>query len=151
MLALAIPWPYRIAAIAALALAVYFYGYTNGHVAQLEADNEKFAEIRATQDQMALHAGKVALDRQTSISAVVDDYAMQRGRLDRYYSERLRVARAGRAAGAVPGDKVPGGVDAGAADCRSDFAYVELAGRCAETTLMLVNLQRAAKAYEEIK
>lgn len=144
-----VPWYYRAGAVALLALAVYFYGYTNGHVAQLEADNEKFAEIRATQDQQAIHAGKVALDRQATISAVVDGYEDDRTRLARYYDKRLRDARASGPAGAVPGDKVPGGVDASA--CDDGLArYVELQGRCAEVTLQLVNLQKAARAYEEI-
>lgn len=146
-----VPMPYRIAAVLALVAAVFGYGYVKGLDHQKGIDDEKFAEIRATEDEQALHAGRVALDRQVAVGSIVDTYEAQRRDLSAYYAGKLRDAQAANHPGAVPADPLPAGIDAGAADPRSTAEYIELQTRCAETTLMLINLQKAARAVEEIK
>lgn len=146
-----VPTPYRIAAALALIAAVFGYGYVKGLAHQKEIDDEKFAEIRSTEDEQALHAGRVALDRQVAVGSIVDTYEAQRRDLSAYYARKLRDAEAANSAGAVPADPLPAGTNAGAADPRSAAEYIELQTKCAETTLMLINLQKAAQAVEEIK
>lgn len=152
-LAIVPPWAWRIAAYAAVAVALYGLGYVDGLHKQELIDERRFAEIRITQDQQALHAGKIALERAAQISAVVDGYESEKRRLAGVYARRLRAATASRVAGAVPGSAVPERTDAGAADEGTACAVrlADLEGRCAETTLMLVNLQKAARAVEETR
>lgn len=147
------PWAWRIAAYAAVGITLYGMGYVNGLHKQELLDERRFTEIRIMQDQQALHAGKVALERAAQISAVVDSHESEKRRLAGIYARRLRAATAHRDAGALPGSAVPEGTDAGAADEGTACAVrlADLEGRCAETTLMLVNLQRAAKAVEETR
>ena len=147
------PWAWRIAAYAAVAVAIYGMGYVNGLHKQELLDERRFTEIRITQDQQALHAGRIALERNAQINAVVNSHEIEKRRLAGIYARRLRAAAAHRDAGAVPGGAVPEGADAGAADEGTACAVrlADLEGRCAETTLMLVNLQKAARAVEETR
>jgi len=146
-----VPLPYRIAAVLALIAAVFGYGYVRGLDRQKGIDDEKFAEIRDTEDEQAIHAGRIALDRSVAVGSIVDTYEAQKRDLDAYYARRLRDSQTASHPGAMPSDPLPAGVDARATNAGPDPAFVELQARCAETTLMLINLQRAARAYEEIK
>lgn len=146
-----IPLPYRIAAIAALIASVFFAGYVKGLHVQEKEDADAFQKIRQDQDELAIHAGRVALDRQVAVGSIVDTYEAQRRDLDAYYASRLRDAKAANHPGTVPADSLPAGADARPADDGTLAAYVELQARCAETTLMLLNLQKAARAFEDIK
>lgn len=146
-----VPWYYRALAILALIVAVFGYGYVKGLGHQKELDDEKFAEIRAVQDEQAVHAGRIALDRSVAVGSIVDTYEAQRRNLDTYYAGKLRDATASHSAGAVPAGPLPAGTDARPADVGPDPAYVELEARCAETTIQLIDLQKAARAFETIK
>ena len=142
-----IPMPYRIAAVVALFVGTFGYGYVKGATAQQEKDDERFEQIRIVQDRQAIHAGQIALARQMEIGAIADSFAADKRRLAAAYARRLREQTAGRVAGAVPAGQVPAGTDAEAAD-DGLARYIELEARCAETTAQLINLQKAARAVE---
>jgi hypothetical protein len=150
-----IPWYYRALAVAILFIAAAGWGYVKGLHHQQEIDNEAFAKIRQTQDEQAIKVGKIALDRQTAVSSIVDTYEAQRRDLDARYAKRLRDAQASSHSSAVPANPLPAGVACPAADSGSDprqsAEFIELASRCADTTLMLVKLQEAVRAVETIK
>lgn len=145
-----IPWYYRAAAILALILAVYGTGWVKGLHHQAEVDDERFVQMRVVQDQQAIHAGQVAVDRAATISAVVDSYEDDRTRVARYYAERLRTATAANHPVSLPGNSLPARTDEATPNIGLT-TFIELEARCAETTLQLVNLQKAAKAIEDIK
>lgn len=145
-----VPWYYRAAAIVALIVAVFGTGYVKGLHHQEAVDELAFEKERQLQDKLAIHAGQVAVDRAQTISAVVDSYEDDKSRIAKYYALRLRESAASRSASPVSGNSLPARTDETASD--SGLAtFIELEARCAETTLQLVNLQKAAKAFEDIQ
>jgi hypothetical protein len=145
-------WAWRWLAIAVVAAGLWGHGYVKGLHHQEAIDEESFAKIREKQDELAIHAGRVALDRSQAVSSIVDTYEAQRTTLSAYYDRRLRDAKARSAAGTLPAAQVPGSAACGSSDlgtCPADLE--ELRGRCAETTIMLLNLQKAVRAVESIR
>lgn len=144
-----IPWYYRAAAIVALIVAVFGTGWVKGLHHQEAVDELAFEKERQLQDKLAIHAGQVALDRANTISAVVDSYEDDRVRVGRYYADKLR-ASASRNASPLSTNTLPARTDE-APPHIGLVTFIELEARCSETTLQLVNLQKAAKAFEDIK
>ena len=144
------PWAWRLVAMLALGAALWGYGYTKGLHHQEAKDAAGFEKIRAAQDEQAIHAGRIALDRSVAIQSTVDTYESQRRSVADYYAGKLRDARARSGSGSVPTAALPAGVAEGPADPLSSPEYVELEGRCAETTVILIKLQEAVRAVDNI-
>ena len=144
------PWAWRLGAMFAIAVALWGHGYTKGLHHQEAKDAAAFEKIRIAQDEQAIHAGRVALDRSIAIQSTVDTYEAQRRSVADYYAGKLRDARARGASGTLSASALPAGVATGPADARSSPEYVELEGRCAETTLMYLKLREAAVAVQSI-
>ena len=156
-----IPWYYRAAAIVALVIAVWLHGYVHGLHEQEKKDEAAFAQIRAEQDELAIHAGRVALDRSQAVSSIVDTYEAQSRNLKSVYDQRLERVRsqaANRSTGTLPGNPLPAGTAAGqpgglpacAADqCLVNYAILE--GNAADCAVRYKNLREAAKEIERIK
>ena len=140
----------RAGAIALALGTLVGYGYTKGLHHQEAKDAAVFEKIRAAQDEQAIHAGRIALDRSVAIQSTVDTYESQRRSVADYYAGKLRDARAGSGPGSVSTAALPAGVAERPADARSSPEYVELEGRCAETTLMYLKLREAAVAVQSI-
>lgn len=145
-----IPWYYRAAAIVALILAVYGTGWVKGLHHQEAVDELAFEKERQLQDKLAIHAGQVALDRAQTISAVVDSYEDDKSRIAKYYALRLRESASSHSPVSMSPNPLPARTDEVAPNIGL-VTFIELEARCAETTLQLVNLQKAAKAFEDIK
>ena len=144
------PWAWRLVAMLALGAALCGYGYTKGLHHQEAKDAAVFEKIRAAQDEQAIHAGRIALDRSVAIQSTVDTYEAQRRSVADYYAGKLRDARARGGTGTLSAAALPAGVAERPADARSSPEYVELEGRCAETTLMYLKLREAAVAVQSI-
>ena len=140
----------RAGAIALALGTLVGYGYTKGLHHQEAKDAAVFEKIRAAQDEQAIHAGRIALDRSVAIQSTVDTYESQRRSVADYYAGKLRDARARSGPGPLPTAALPAGVAEGPADARSSPEYVELEGRCAETTVMLIKLQEAVREVQNI-
>lgn len=146
-------WAWRWLGIGALAATLWLHGYYKGSESTEVKYEQKLSQIQAEQNELALHAGRVALDRSVALQSASDTFAQQRDNLRAYYAGKLRDAQANRGSGTVPADQVPGNAACPAADAGSACAvsYTELQGRCAETTLQLIKLQDAAREVERIR
>lgn len=158
-------WAWRWLAIIAACAALWGHGYVKGIHHQEAKDEAAFAQIRVAQDQQAIHAGQVALDRAATISAVVDSYEDERTRVARYYAGRLRDAATHQTPTALPADQLPKDTDWRSAYSGLATAYGQLGqqwkaldaddadirARCAQTTVMYLKLREAVLKVENIK
>ena len=161
------PWAWRFVAMLALAVALLGYGYTKGLHHQEAKDAAAFEKIRIVQDQQAIHAGRIALDRSVAIQSTVDTYEAQRRSVDDYYAGKLRDARARSGSGtlstaALPAGTAPGDVGRVPVACgdwqikyialegKSERDFIALEERCAVTALKLKALREAAIAVQSI-
>lgn len=142
-----IPWPYRVAAVAGLALALYGAGYLQGRlVGQRELDAYKQEVAVAAAQQATITAAKISQQKQIT-QETADAYAQNMDALRLLYERRLRShpVRPG-AVPAVPGtpgvpDAGPADPGPGAGDVAAEDQCLELKRDAALTTLQLLSLQ----------
>ena len=145
------PWVWRVFGAALIFVAVWVHGDLHGrHIEEVKYE-KTLTNIRVVQDEQAVHAGRVALDRTQAIQSTVNTYEAQRRSLGDYYAGRLRDA-ASRNASTLPKGDVPAGTapaDAGRVPAACGD-YIALEERCAVTALKLKALREAATAIQSI-
>lgn len=140
-----IPWWGRILAIAALATALCGYGWLKGREGAEKQLAVFQARVEAAGQAQGAHTAQVIKTQKGITDEISTDYAGKLAALRTHYVAGVPVPRPG--GGIVPTlSCAPAVADAGtpnpvpvAAVSQADFD--ELAGRAAETTLMLVGLQ----------
>ena len=157
----------RAGAIALALGTLVGYGYTKGLHHQEAKDAAAFSKIRIEQDEQAVRAGRIALDRSVAIQSTVDTYEAQRRSVADYYAGKLRDASARGGSGtlstsALPAGTAPGDVGRVPVACgdwqikyialegKSERDFIALEERCAVTALKLKALREAVREVQNI-
>lgn len=138
MFFLSMPMVYRLAAIAAIVLALFGFGYYKGHSNMKEKFDAYKAEVTAIGKAQEVKAKSIEKQADGISKGISNAYNRDVAAVRSYY-DRVRQQSGGCQMSAVPNSS--SGVNERAAD--------ELFGQCAEATLQLIYLQQWVREQEQ--